>query len=159
MENIQGGDDEARAATLSGFPYFAVAPTSPPPLATPPASTSDDRQSQHSSLAALQLPPPCNPPPAPLLDPDQLAATPPLPTMMLPAMSSLDWQSLLQTYLAAPPAPGHQLQAPPPPLQADQNSGENDDDDDQAAGGSSGCNKEKQLAKSGAGRSRDTAKL
>ncbi|KAG8055529.1 hypothetical protein GUJ93_ZPchr0001g29840 [Zizania palustris] len=153
MENIQGGDDEARAATLSaGFPYFAVAPTSPP------ASTSDDQQIQHSSLAELQLPPPCNPPPPPpppLLDPDQLAAAtpPPLPTMMLPAMSSLDWQSLLQTYLAAPLAPaGHQLMQAPPP-QADQNSGENDDDDDQAAGGSSGCNKDKQLAKSGAGRS------
>uniref|UniRef100_A0A0D9V5B5 WRKY domain-containing protein n=1 Tax=Leersia perrieri TaxID=77586 RepID=A0A0D9V5B5_9ORYZ len=136
--NLQGDDhDEAQAApTLPHFPYFAV----------PVDSTMSDGQ-HGPTLDALGPPPPCN-------HPGGLDGTPQLTTttsaavpMMLPAMTPLDWQSLLQTCLQVQPPVLEQQQAA-----ADQCSGENDHGD-QAGESSGAVNKEKQLAKGGAGRS------
>ncbi|XP_006646294.2 probable WRKY transcription factor 56 [Oryza brachyantha] len=161
MEHLHGDDAHHEAghaaATIPHFPYFPV-PLTPPPLAEPAASTtSGDRHG--APLEALQPPPPCSHPGG--LDggtPDdhQLMTTTALP-MMLPAMTALDWQSLLQTCLqVVPPEAAPELQQAGAAAQADQCSGENDHGDQQLAaesGGGACSNKEKQLAKGGAGRS------
>ncbi|KAM3332303.1 hypothetical protein ACQJBY_027860 [Aegilops geniculata] len=117
------GDDEAH--TFPPFPYFS-APSTPLPLASPLASSSDG---QHSPLAAAlqQL----APPPWPCTPPD---------LTLQPAMGDVDWSSLFQTGLMAPPEQKEEA------VQAEQ-SGENDGE----AGGSGSGNKEK--AKGSAGRS------
>ncbi|XP_052150789.1 probable WRKY transcription factor 24 [Oryza glaberrima] len=157
MENLQLQGDDHDDEALPHFPYFAV--PSPPPLAVAPAAsatTSDGRQ--HGPLEVLEQPP-CsnNLHPDGLVDGPQLAATTAVP-MMLPAMTSLDWQSLLQTCLQVPP-PVLEQQQPAAAAQADQYSGENDHGDLQAAESSGAGNKEKQvMAKGGAGRPSGTKK-
>uniref|UniRef100_A0A0E0JNN5 WRKY domain-containing protein n=1 Tax=Oryza punctata TaxID=4537 RepID=A0A0E0JNN5_ORYPU len=161
MENLQlqgdDHDDEAHAATAlpDHFPYFAVPP--PPPLAVAPAASATSDDQQHVPLEALEAPP-CNHRPGSLVDGPQLAAATTAVPMMLPAMTSLDWQSLLQTCLQVPPPVLEQQQAA---AAADQYSGGNDHGNMQVAesSGDGAGNKEKQvMAKGGAGRSSGTKK-
>ncbi|KAF0919059.1 hypothetical protein E2562_028279 [Oryza meyeriana var. granulata] len=146
MENLQGDDhDEAHAAAtmIPHFPYFATAP----PLAEPAVSTTSTDDQHGAPLEALQ-PPLCNHPGG--LDGPQLTTTATAAAMplMLPAMTPLDWQSLLQCLQVVP---GPELQQAA--AQADQYIGENDHGDQAAESSGAAGNKEKQLAKGGAGRS------